>query len=441
METVVMKALLPLLFCLTAIALVSADWPQWRGPDRDDVSKETGLLKRWPTNGPPLLWTFSNAGQGYSGPAIVGDRLYLMGARGDSEFVYALDLNKLENNAPKELWATRVGPTFTWTSNNWNKGPSATPAVDGDLVYALGGMGDLICVESATGKEHWRKNLPTDLGGEVNPIGGGAEKLGWGFTWSPLVDGEQVVCVPGGERGTLAAFNKKTGELIWQSKDLKDQASYSSPLVAEIGGVRQYIVQTVEGASGVAAKDGRLLWSYRRKPAYSDVVIPTPIVHGNYVFMTAGWGAGCDLIEIHPEADQFTVKKVYANKNMTNAQGGVALVGDHVYGYSDNKGWVCMEFMTGKIVWSNRRLRAGSLTCADGHLYCYGEQDGSVVLAQASPEKWTETGKFTIPKESTLRLPSGKIWTHPVVANGRLYLRDQELLFCYDVKDHAQKSP
>ncbi|MEX2026622.1 MAG: PQQ-binding-like beta-propeller repeat protein, partial [Pirellulaceae bacterium] len=174
----------------------AADWPQYRGPTRNDVSAETGLLQAWPAEGPPLLWTYADAGIGYSGPAIVGDRLYTIGGRGDTEHLIALDPASVKDGSVTEAWSTTVGQTFQWEGNRWSAGPSSTPTVDGDLVYALGGMGDLLCVNTATGKEVWRKNLPEDLDAQVNPIGGGPKSLGWGFTWSPLVDGDRLVCLP-----------------------------------------------------------------------------------------------------------------------------------------------------------------------------------------------------------------------------------------------------
>jgi outer membrane protein assembly factor BamB len=419
-------------------ALCGGDWPQFRGPNRDGVSRETGLRKDWPNGGPRLLWTCAECGVGYAGPAVVGDRLYLAGGRGDSEFVYALDLNTKGDQPPKELWAAKIGPLFTWKGNNWNAGTNATPTVDGDLVYVLGGMGDLLCVEAASGKERWRVNLPRELHGEVNPIGGGLEDptpLGWGYAWAPLVDGQQLICVPGGKDGLLAALDKQTGKVLWQSKEITDQASYSSPLAVEVGGIRQYIQVTNEGIVGVAAKDGKKLWSYRRDPAYGDVVIATPVFHDNYVFATVGFGQGCDLIKLNPQGDSIQVEKVLSNKTVENRDGGVVLVDGHLYGYSDNHGWFCLEFKTGAPVWSERnKLGRGSVTYADGNLYCCAEKGGAVVLLDASPKGWNEKGRFKLPRESPQRKQLGGLWTHPVVANGRLYIRDQELLFCLDLK-------
>lgn len=413
---------------LLPLTAVAADWPQYRGPNRDDVSSETGLLSRWPQQGPPLLWTYDQAGVGYSGPAIVGDRLYTLGGRGDSEFLIALDVA-----TGQQAWSVRVGPLFTWKGNVWSAGPSATPTVDDAYIFALGGLGDLVCVERTSGKERWRKNLPQELAAQVNPIGGGPKALGWGFTASPLVDGDRLVCVPGGPKGTLAALDRKTGAVLWRSSELTDQAAYTSPMLLELDGVRQYVVMTNQGLAGVAAADGKLLWRYPRR--YTTEVVNTPILRGPLVFATVGAGNGCDLFRLHRDGDAFRAETVYANKNLANHHGNVVRVGDHVYGYSQGQGWVCQEFNTGKIVWTEKqKLQAGSMTCADGRLYLYAENDGTCVLIEASPAGWKETGRFKIPRQSQQRRPNGKIWTPPVVANGRLYLRDQELLFCFLVK-------
>jgi outer membrane protein assembly factor BamB len=426
---------LGLLVVSLTLSVRAADWPQYRGPQRNDVSAETGLLQDWPAGGPALFWTYKNAGIGYSGPAIVGDRLFTIGGRGETEYLIALNIKSVKDGAVSEAWATSVGPLFDFKTNNWSAGPSATPTVDGELVFALGGNGDLVCVQAADGKVRWRKNLPSELDAQVNPIGGGPKNLGWGFTWSPLVDGDQLICVPGGPKGTMAALDKKTGELLWRSAEVTDQAAYTSPMVAEFDGVRQYVVLTNQGMIGVAAKSGRVLWNYRRKPAFSTEVVNSPIVHGAFVYTTVGAGQGCDLLRIERDGDKFKAESVYSNKNMTNHHANVALVGEHVFGFSEGKGWMCQAFQTGEIVWMEKsKLRAGSMTCADGRIYCYSEDDGTVALIETSTSGWKESGRFRIPQRSTSRKPSGRIWTPPVVSGGRLFLRDQELLFCYDVK-------
>lgn len=414
---------------------MAGDWPQFRGPDRDGRSRETHLLQEWPSEGPKSLWTISNLGVGFSGPAIVGDRLYISTGRGEDEFLVAFDLKA--KGAPAELYATRIGPLFTWSGNNWNRGPNATPTVDGNLVYALGGFGDLICVDASTGKEVWRHNLPREFGGAVNPIGGGAEDptpLGWGYAWAPLVDGDHLICVPGGRKGLLACFDKKSGKLIWQSTDVKSQAPYSSTLKADLGGIHQYVQAINSGFVGIAAADGKKLWEYRRVPGYDDVVIGTPIIHGDTVFCSVGFGQGCDLVRVQLAPGGFQANAVYSNESIQNRDGGMVLVEGNLYGYSENRGWICAELATGKILWSEKeRFGRGSITYADGRLYCCAEKGAAVALIEASPKGFNEVGRLLLPQESTLRRQSGGMWTHPVIANGRLYLRDQEFLYCFDI--------
>jgi outer membrane protein assembly factor BamB len=423
--------LLSVSLVLASLITLGADWPQWRGPNRDGISAETGLLKTWPKGGPPLIWTFRDAGAGYSAPAVAGGRVYMMGARGDSEYLYALDAA-----SAKEVWSLKIGPVFDLKQiSQWGGGPRATPTVDGGLVFALGGQGELVCAAIADGKEHWRLDIFKELQGEISPNGGNDWNIGWGYTSAPLADGEQVVCVPGGKEGTLAALEKKTGKVLWRSKELTDPATYSSPIAAEIGGVRQYILTTDQHVAGLAATDGRLLWEYKKKPTNS-ILIPTPILHESSVYTAVG--DGCELIRLSAEGGKFKTTKVYANRNMVNHLGGTVLIDNRVYGYSDGKGWVCQDFKTGKIVWSEKRkFGAGSLVYADGHLYCYGQEDGVMALVRASPDGWKEDGRFEIPAKSKLGKPDSRIWTHPVIANRRLYLRDQELLFCYELGNHA----
>jgi outer membrane protein assembly factor BamB len=396
----------------------AGDWPQWRGPDRSGVSQETGLLKAWPDGGPKLLWTFKDAGLGYSGPAVVGDLVYTMGAEDKTEFVLAF-------NGPthKKLWSTPVGPLF---AEGHGDGPRATPTVDGDFVYGLGGQGGLICVLAATGEKLWAKRLKEDLGGEM--------MSGWGYSESPLVDGDQVVCTPGGPKGTLAALDRKTGDVLWRSKDLTDKAAYSSLVVAHLGGVRQYVVLTGDSVAGVAAADGRLLWRHARKGR--TAAVPTPVCSDDCVYVTSGYDAGCSLLRVLGDGKEFVCKEVDKNKNMTNHHGGVVLTGDHVYGYDDNEGLVCQNFRTLEMSWKKPSDHGKqSLTCADGRLYCFGAKDGVAQLVEAAPTGYKVDGELTLPCASKRRSKGGACWTHPVVANGALYLRDQELIFCYDVRE------
>jgi outer membrane protein assembly factor BamB len=247
------------------------------------------------------------------------------------------------------------------------------------------------------------------------------------------VDGDKLICFPGGEQGAVAALDKKTGSVLWRSKDYTEQASYASPLAIEVGGIRHYVVLTNAGLAGIAAKDGELLWKYAK--SYREFVIPTPIFHAGKVYVSVGYGAGSDLVELTAEDGKLTAKKMWANKIMKNNLGGVVLVDGHFYGYSDKRGWLCQNAEDGKVVWENKdELGPGSLTCADGHLYALTQDEGTVALIEATPTEWKLKGRFDLPTPSKLRKPDGRFWTYPVVANGRLYLRDQDLLFCFDVR-------
>lgn len=413
--------------------LLAADWPQYRGPDRNDISAETGLLQSWPKEGPTLLWTYANVGVGYSSFAVVDGKLYTVGGRGDDEFLIALDLKNIKDGAPAEAWSLKVGPLFTFKSNRWSAGPSSTPTVDGNLVYGMGGNGDLVCVDTA-GKEQWRKNLPKDLDASINPIGGGPKGLGWGFTWSPLIDGDRLICAPGGPKGTMAALNKKTGEVIWRSAEVTDQAAYTSPMPMTVDGVKQFVLLTNQGLFAVDA-DGKLLWRHKRMPAYGTEVCNSAMVKGSAIFTTVGAGQGCEMTRIERDGPAFKAISVYNNKNLMNHHGDVIWLRDHIYGFSEGKGWMCLDAQKGEIVWTEKqKLRAGSITFADGRFYCFGEDDGTTVLVEPSTESWKEHGRFKIPQLTKLRQPNGRIWTPPVVADGKLFLRDQELLFCFDVK-------
>jgi len=387
------------------------DGPQWRGPDRSDVSKETGLLKQWPEGGPKQVWIYKDAGKGYAGPAIVGGKLYTMGTRENSEVLLALDAN-----TGKEVWAAKIGPILP---NNWGDGPRGTPTVESDRIYTLGGQGTLICAQVKDGKIIWQHTMQ-ELGGTV-PF--------WGYTESVLVDGNQVVCSPGGQQGSIAALDKSTGKTLWQSKGFTDNVHYSSLIPADHNGQRQYIKLTEKSVAGIGAKDGKLLW--RSDFPGRTAVIPTPIFKDGFVYVTAGYGAGCKLIKLGA-GDQ--ASDVYDNKVMKNHHGGVILIGEHVYGHSDGSGWVCQNFKTGEEVWNAKNLGKGAIGYADEMFYCLDERSGTVALIEASPKGWNEHGRFKLDPQSTIRSRQGAIWTHPVIVNGKLYLRDQDLIYCYDVK-------
>jgi outer membrane protein assembly factor BamB len=291
--------------------------------------------------------------------------------------------------------------------------------VDGGFVYALGGKGDLVCANAETGSVQWKLNLVDDFLGKVPK---------WGYSESPLVDGDHVVCTPGSNEGSVVSLNKNDGAVVWKS-ECNEAAQYASIMPVDLDGKRQYIQLFKERLVGMAADDGGTLWEvdFPGKVA----VVPTPIVRGNRVFVTAGYGAGGMLVEF--SSDSATL--VYSNKVMKNHHGGVILVGDHLFGHSDPNGWVCQDFVTGEQLWRERKLLGkGAITYADGHLYCLDEESGELKLVEASAKGWEEKGSFVLDPQTELRKPRGRIWTHPVISNGRLYLRDQELIYCYDVR-------
>jgi outer membrane protein assembly factor BamB len=402
-----------LLLVLTTAALAApGDWPEFRGPNRDGASTETGLLQDLPPGGPPLVWKAMGLGIGYSTVSVVGNRIYTIGE--DSEVSSVVALNAADG---KKVWSAKLGkpgapgmPAF--------EGPRATPTVAGNLLVAVSQWGEIACYETAQGKELWRKDYTKDFGGK---------RPQWGYAESALVDGDKVVVTPGGAAGSIVALNKQTGALLWRSKGFTDPPHYSSLIVAQIGGVRQYIQLTAESVVGVAAADGKVLWRAPRKGR--TAVIPTPIYSDGFVYVSSAYGIGCNLFKINEAGGQFTAEEVYANKVLGNKHGGVIKVGDFVYGHADDKGWTCQDFKTGAAKWQYNQLGKGSLIYADRRFYLRAEDKGTIVLIEASPAGYKEHGRFEQPNRS-----DKKAWPYPVISHGRLYLRDMDTLLCYDVK-------
>ncbi|MEI6235396.1 MAG: PQQ-binding-like beta-propeller repeat protein [Planctomycetota bacterium] len=409
-----------LLLCLVSVAhaasVASTDWPQWRGPNRDDVSTETGLLKQWPAGGPKLLWKAEGVGAGFSSVSIAGDKIFTMGDVEGSSQLLCLNLKDGSN-----VWKLKVGKP---AGGGGYPGTRCTPTVDGALVYAMSQYGDIVCADSTTGKEVWRKEMAKDFGGQM--------MSGWGYSESPLIDGALFICTPGGPKGALVALNKKTGELAWRSTDVSDHAAYSSPIAVDINGVHQIIQLTDANVFAVAADSGKLLWKAAR--AGKTAVIPTPVYFDNHVYVASGYGVGCNDFKISFAGGKFSAEQVYANTDMVNHHGGIARIGDFVYGHSDKGGWTCMEMKTGKVKWQNRTVGKGALTIADGMLYLRSEGGGKdnaciIALVEVNPEAYKETGRFEQPNRS-----GKQSWPHPVVSGGKLYIRDQDVLLCYDIK-------
>jgi outer membrane protein assembly factor BamB len=420
-------------FVLSVLCLRSAtagDWPTFRGPDRTAVSKETGLLTKWPTDGPPLVWKMRGAGRGYASLAIAGDRIYTLGdgpssASDKDEYLICFD-----RRTGKVLWKAKTGKPWTSGQPNWRSSRS-TPTVDGGLVYVITPYGQLICFETADGHERWRKSLQNDFGGK--------KADGWGYSESVLIDGDHLICTPGGPKDTLVALDKETGKLVWKASRPGDRgAGHSSIVTSEVGGTRVYVQDTGSGPIGVRADDGKVLWSYPIEK--TTAVIPTPIVRGDLAYFSIGYGRGGMLLKQVPGKDgRVAIKEVYPlDPRMANKHGGVILVGDYIYGDTNDSGVpFCAELKTGHIMWKKRGSGRGSASfaAADGRLYIHFA-DGAMVLALAQPTAYTEVGSFKVPGSGSR--PS---WSHPVVLDGRLYLREQDTILCYDIRANQTHSP
>ncbi len=403
----------------------AADWPQWRGPNRDGVCTETGLLKNWPEEGPKLLWELTGLGKGFSSLTIVDGRFYTMGdVRLGSEKVQCVLAYDLSTR--KRLWAAEVGPTHS-------DGPRCTPTVDDGLIYAIGTNGGVVCINADNGKVRWQKNLQGDLGGGSNPR--------WKYSESPLVDGDKLLCTPGGKNAVIVALNKKTGELIWKSSmpDIgrkgRDEAGYSSIVVTKTGNIQQYVQLTNKGLIGIDAKDGRFLWGYN-KIANRTASVSTPVIYGDYIFCSTAYRTGSALLRLTAAGNGVDAKEIYFldDRTFQNHHGGFVRIGDYIYGGHDhNKGKpTCLEMKTGKIMWQEDQPGGGSsaVLYADGHLY-FRYQDNVLALIKANPHKYNIKGTFKLPKRDGM---SGPGWAHLVIVDGRLYARHADVLMVYDVR-------
>ncbi len=374
---------------------------------------EKGLLQDWPEGGPKKMWTVNDAGLGYSGVTVQAGSLYTMGAFDKKEMLLAYN-----SSSGEKLWEVHVGELLT---NGWGDGPRMSPTISNGKIYALGARGNLLCVLAKNGKQVWKKSLVDDLGGKVP---------GWGYTESVLVDQGKVICTPGGKDGAIAALDADSGRTIWRTKSFTDGAQYSSPISIMHQGKKQYVQLVMKNIVGIDPGNGSVLW--KSKWPGKVAVIPTPIFSNGHVYVTSGYGVGCKLVKL---GDNYPTN-VYENKVMKNHHGGVIKVGEHLYGYSDGVGWACQDFKTGELIWNEKKaLGKGAIAYADNRLYCQGEGDGRLILIDASPTGWKTHGEFTISPQTKKRNPKGRIWTHPVICDGKLYLRDQEYILCYNIKN------
>jgi outer membrane protein assembly factor BamB len=428
---------------------MAADWPQWQGPNRDGKSADTGLLKQWPENGPTLAWKVDNLGGGDSAPAVADGRIIGMGNRGADEIVWALS-----EKDGKELWVTPLGPAFQQRASQGKEGPGCTPTVDGERLYVEGLAGNVACLQVKDGKIIWQISMTEAFGGRT-PM--------WSCRESPLVDGDKVIVTPGGADAIIVALNKLTGETIWKSKMPETAASaaasgpqpapagrggrggfggggagaaYASVIAIDFAGQRQYVQLISNALIGVAASDGKFLWRYDKPANRMGINCTTPVFHDGMVFASSAYGAGCGLVKMSKGADgTVNAQEVYANTDMQNHHGGMILLDGFLYGATGgNEGGalMCLDFNTGKVMWDRRdggdRKSKGGLAFADGMLY-YRTEDGAMLLVEPNPRQYVEHGRFMQPDRT--RLPA---WSHPVIANGKLYIRDQDTLYCYDIR-------
>lgn len=405
---------------LLVVVVQAGDWPQWRGPNRDGISKESSLLKEWPREGPKLSWQVKGLGSGYSTPSVAKDRLYIVTNEGlDDEFVKCLSTTD-----GRQLWSTRIGKVGEPNQRPSYPGARSTPTVDGDSLFVLSSDGDIACIEAANGKIRWQKNVRSEFGGKPGR---------WAYSESPLVDGDHVICTPGGESATLLALNKKSGDVVWKSAvPGGDGAGYASIVTGNIAGRKQYVQFVEKGLVGVDAKDGAFLWRYDRVGQGSPANIPTPVVFEDYVFAGANRTGGA-LVKITEKSGKFNADEIYFASKMPTGIGGVVKVGRELYGTS-GRAMLCLDFLTGQIRWEEGAIGAASSLFADGRIYLHGE-NGEVALVEATPEGYREKGKFT-PPDMPERGQS-KSWAYPVLANGRLYIHELGTIWCYDVSERS----
>lgn len=404
-----------------ASAMIGADWPQWRGPARNGMSSEEGLMDAWPEGGPRMAWKTSGLGAGFSSLAITGGRVFTLGDLGDSQYVIALD------KKGQHLWKRRIGPAW----QDRYAGPRGTPTIDGNRLYALGTEGLVVCLDTATGKVKWQRSLPIDFGGKMMSR--------WKFSESPLIDGNRIVLTPGGDKAALVALDKRNGQEIWRTtlpnlgSNGKDGAGYSSIIVSRGAGIQQYVQLMGRGVVGVEAATGKFLWGYNRV-ANGTANIATPIVNGSYVFASTGYGTGSVLLQILQADTGIKAEEIYflEAKTLQNHHGGLILHEGYIYtGTGHNRGLpICLEMKSGEVKWGpvrNAGKNSMAISYADGHLYLR-YQNGLMLLVEANPEIYREKGSFMIPNVYTYS------WSHPVISEGRLYLREQDNLMAYDIR-------
>jgi outer membrane protein assembly factor BamB len=403
----------------------AGNWPGWRGPLRDGISTDTGLLTSWPQGGPPKIWTATGLGSGYASVSVANGRIFTTGDRRDGQYAIAVD-----EPSGKPLWATKLGGAND--TEGERGGSRSTPAVEGDLLWLTDSDGNVFCLETATGKERWRRSMTREFGGRMMTI--------WGYSESPLLDGDRVIVTPGGPRAAIVALEKLTGKTIWRASTPSlgsggaDGAGYSSVVISTGGGVKQYVQLMGRGVVSVRASDGAYLWHYNRV-ANNIANISTPIVQDNFVFASTGYDTGSVLLELSASGNgRVQAKERYFLDpgTLQNHHGGFVLINGYLYGgHGQNNGFpVAVELATGKNVWERVRGAGGgsaAVAAAEGLLY-FRYESGTMALIEANPQRYAVRSTFQIPGVTT---PS---WSHPVITGGRLYLREQDALHVYNIK-------
>ena len=395
------------------------DWPQFHGPRRDNLSTETGLLKRWPEGGPKLVWKAGGLGHGFATVAIAKGMIYTAGDVGRDTRITVLDMHG------KTLWQAKSGAAFRRTP----PGSRATPTLDAGKLYHFTGQGDMTCLDATTGKSIWTLNVIEKFGGR---------NIRWGLSESPLVDGDRVVCCPGGREVAMAALNKHTGETVWTCTGLGDKPGYTASILVDYGGLRQIVTIMANTAIGVAADTGTLLWTYGHKVPYEANCV-SPVYHDGHLALAGTWGRGASLLKLNVQGRACTVEEVWRTKELDNEHGGIVLVDGCLYGQADGnhktRHWACLDWKTGKTLWTARGLpgRTGTTSTADGMLYMMSDQR-TVALAPASPQGLDIVSRFKLPRGGR-----GAAWAHLVIFGGRLYVRHGTSLYAYDVRQQAAR--
>lgn len=412
-----MRCLTILFVALFSSSILAAEWNQWRGPNHDGVSTETGLMASWSQDGPELVWRNDKMGDGYSNLSFGDGKIFSMGDRDGSCVLYALDAE-----TGKEAWKLQVG-----RSGGNYEGPRCTPATDDKLVFALGQFGDFVCADVKTGKLLWKGNVEKELGGRV--------MSGWNFSMSPVIDGNQVVLPIGGDKGTVIAMEKsvKGPKILWRSSGLTDAAAYTSAVPVTIGGTRQYLIFTDKRIAGVAAKDGKVLWQADCPGKVAVCTDPAFWMDGKetcYIIASSAYDTGARGFEVTGKGSNFKAEEIYAaDRRLQSHHGGIVQVGGHFYLLTQNQ-LACVDPKTGKTLWNNRSVGKGSIMSVDGKLIVRSEGgDGPVALVEVSTEGYKEISRFDQPNRT-----DKNSWTYPTVYDGRLYIRDQGLLLCYKIK-------